>query len=175
MSKLSKWIPFKFKRKRKRESEVDERDDGSRSVPVQVQHRGADMARLFGAPLTIFDEMDRFFGDFSPTAFRPSVDLVDEGGHIRVNAELPGLDREDVEITAQEGLLTLRGEKRGEDSREEDGCYRVERYFGSFQRAIPLPTDVDIEGAEAKFDKGLLTIRLPKLEADSPSRQIAIR
>jgi HSP20 family protein len=75
---------------------------------------------------------------------------------------LPGLSREDVELEVVEDMLVLTGEKRIESKSDEKGCYRVERAFGQFQRAIPLPSGVDLERAEAKFENGVLTVRVPK-------------
>ena len=182
MSKLAKWLPFKFKRKKKDEiTDADSRH----SVPVQVQRAdpGLSAQRLFDSmmsdrlwrdPLSLFGEMDRFFGDFAPRTFQPSVDVIDEGKHVRVTAELPGLDKDDIEITVQDGVLVLRGEKRSEAESEEDGCYRLERYVGEFQRVLPLPADIDAERTEAKFDKGLLTIRFPKAAQAAQPRRIKV-
>lgn len=129
---------------------------------------------FFNRPLSPFGDMDRFFGDFTPASFSPALDLVDEGTHMKVTAELPGLDKDDIELSVHEGVLTLRGEKKYEEKKEEEGCYRTERYFGSFQRWIPLPVDVDLEKADAKFDKGVLTVRLPKTEQGTPNRKIKV-
>ncbi len=188
MSKLSKWLPFKFKRERKK-SEGEAR--ASSGLPVQagvaaassfpsplqhfqqmnrfVDHMLSD--RFWSNPFALFGEMDRFFGDFAPRAFQPSIDIVDEGKHVKVSAELPGLDRDDIDLSVQDGVLLLRGEKRTEDESKEEGCYRLERYFGRFERAIPLPQDVDTARAEAHFDKGVLTVRFPKTaEVENPRR-----
>jgi HSP20 family protein len=136
-------------------------------MPAFTPELGRFMERMFSDPFftrpsSLLGEMDRFFGDFAPTKFSPSIDLVDQGSHLQVTAELPGLDKGDIELSVQEGALMLRGEKKHEESKREDGCYRTERYFGSFHRSIPLPMDVDLEKAEAKFDKGVLTVRFPK-------------
>jgi HSP20 family protein len=71
----------------------------------------------------------------------------------------------------------LRGEKTLESKQEEQGCYRVERAFGSFERIIPLPDGLDLDSAEATFDKGVLTIRIPKSAAasDTATREIKIQ
>jgi HSP20 family protein len=73
-----------------------------------------------------------------------------------------------------EGALTLRGHKKHEETKDGEGCYRTERYFGSFQRTIPLPLDVDRDKAEAKFEKGVLTVRLPKAQPTEPQRKITV-
>jgi len=122
------------------------------------------MSELLRDPFGSLTQMDRWFGDFSPGGFQPRVDVVDDGDALRITAELPGMDRKDVEVVLEDDYLVLRGEKKlerkGEDG--EKSCYHVERAFGSFQRMIPLPEGVDTERAEAKFENGTLTIRIPK-------------
>ena len=92
----------------------------------------------------------------------PRVDVVDEGDALRVSAELPGMDRDDVDVTIEEDRIVLQGEKMQESETEEKGCYRVERTFGEFERVIPLPAGVDSHKADQRFENGTLTIRLPK-------------
>jgi len=152
---ISKWNPFRFVR-RPRAEEGNGGGDG---------------------PVVMTDpfELDRWFGDYSPQAFQPRIDVVDEGAALRISADLPGLDRKDIEVLAENGFLVLRGEKQQESRKEEQGCYRIERAFGSFQRVIPLPEDVDPEHAEAKFEKGVLTLRLPKTgKSGAEARRIAV-
>ena len=159
---ISKWNPFRFVRR--------SRGDGG-DAAVRRSPDAADMD-LLGDPF----ELDRWFGDFSPAMFQPRVDVVDEGNALRVSADLPGMDRKDIEVLAEDGFLVLRGEKKHESRAEEKGCYRVERAFGAFQRVVPLPADVDLEHAEAKFDNGVLTLRLPKSEQPgSDARRIEIK
>jgi HSP20 family protein len=119
--------------------------------------------------------MERWFGDHSPATFNPTVDVVDEGTAIRVSAELPGLEKDDIELSLQDGALTVSGEKRSESSTDEDGCYRTERAYGYFRRVIPLPTDVDLDNVDADFKKGVLTVHVPKLKtAASGTKRIPI-
>ena len=106
--------------------------------------------------------MERWFGDFSAGPFQPRVDVVDDGDAVRVTAELPGMDRQDIEATLEDDYLVLSGEKKIEKKTDEQGCYRVERSFGRFQRVIPLPEGLETERADAKFENGTLCIRLPK-------------
>jgi len=148
--RLDRWNPFKFSRKARGNG------DPNRALAV------SDPLPLLQEALRGAFQMDRWFGDFSPGLFQPRVDVVDEGDALRVSADLPGMERKDVEVLVEDGALVLRGEKRLESTREEKGCYRVERAFGTFERMIPLPEDVDTEHAEARFDKGVLTLRLPK-------------
>lgn len=79
------------------------------------------------------------------------------------------MERQDLEILAENKVLLLSGEKKLESKSNEKGCYRTERAFGRFQRAIPLPDGIDLDHAEASFDKGLLTIRIPKSTATEKS------
>ena len=77
------------------------------------------------------------------------------------------MDRQDLQIAVEGKSLVLSGEKKLESKTKENGCYRTERAFGKFQRLIPLPDDIDFEHAEASFDKGVLTVRLPKIVLSS--------
>lgn len=192
MADLKKWFPFKFKRTEEKTSKpqvpakIGQAPMSSMMpsmLPSMLMSGFPDMGRMMermfnepflSRPLSMFSDMDRFFGDFAPSSFSPTVDLIDEGTHVKVTAELPGLGKGDVELSVNEGALTLRGEKKYEGTSEEDGCYRTERYFGSFQRSIPLPVDVDIDKAEAKFDKGVLSVRFPKTERSEPLRKIHV-
>ena len=97
-------------------------------------------------------------------AFSPRVDVEDTGKEITVTAELPGMDREDIEVSITKEHLTLRGEKKTEKTVNKKGYHRVERAFGSFARSIPLPVEVKTDDIKATFKNGLLTISLPKTE-----------
>jgi len=79
------------------------------------------------------------------------------------------MDREDVEIVVEDDVLVLRGEKHLEAQTAEQGCYRLERAFSRFERVIPLPDGVDVDRAEARFDRAVLTIRLPKVATEPPA------
>ena len=183
---LSKWNPFKFLRKSSDERRAEPMPAGlaaTGNVPAgwpeslpfvidplrMMQEFARDPFNGLGAP-------DRWFGDFSPNVFQPRLDMVDDGDALRVTAELPGMERKDVEVLLDDDSIVLRGEKKLESKTEEKGCYRVERAFGSFQRLIPLPEGVDVARAEAKFDKGVLTLRLPKNPGEkSEARRLEIK
>jgi HSP20 family protein len=139
---------------------------------------------------TLQQEIDRLFESFprgmpelASTAwktetFAPRIEVADEKDGLKVTAELPGIDEKDIECTLDEGVLTIRGEKNVEKKEEDKakGYYLAERAYGSFYRSIPLPYQVDRDKVEAGFDKGVLTIRLPKAaEAKSVERKIAIK
>ena len=102
--------------------------------------------------------------------------MVDDGEALRITAELPGMDREDLQTTIEDGALLLRGEKKQDIRSEENGSYRLERAYGAFMRSIPLPDGVDVDHVDAKFERGLLTLRLPKTGSSQPAvRKIEVR
>lgn len=121
----------------------------------------------------LFDDAFRGFG--APAAWNspwPSLEVEETDAGYRVTAELPGLDEKDVEISFSEGVLTLRGEKRSET--KDKGRQVSERYYGRFERQIALG-DIDDAKARATFDKGLLTIELPRsIQAEDRVRRIPI-
>lgn len=184
---LSKWTPFKFGR-RPQQQQSQQQQQPAQGAGQQQQMGGGqqvalpDPMRMMGDflrdPFGSLTQIDRWFGDFSPGAFQPRIDVVDGGDALRITAELPGMERKDVEVVLEDEYLVLRGEKKlvtkGGD--QEKGCYHVERAFGSFQRIIPLPEGVDTERAEAKFENGTLTIRIPKVaKASENERRLEIQ
>ncbi len=104
------------------------------------------------------------FARFSADTLSPKIDIAESKDAIDVTAELPGVDEKDLDVTLANGMLTIRGEKKTErDEQDKDkNWYVVERSYGSFSRTIPLPFDPDPAKVEAKFDKGVLHIHLPK-------------
>lgn len=127
---------------------------------------------------TLQRDMDRLFADFwrdegrlfdlpetrGATHLMPRVDEAEDEKGFHVKVELPGMDKDDVDITLADGMLTVRGEKRQEDEEKGKDFYRKERSFGSFRRVLPLPGDVDESKIKASFEKGVLMIDLPKSE-----------
>ena len=122
---------------------------------------------------SLFREVQKAFEDFSqhsPFAqFRsdvlsPKIDVAESKDAIEVTAELPGVDQKDLDVTLANGMLSVRGEKKTErDEQDKDkNWHLLERSYGSFSRTFPLPFDPDPAKVEAKFDKGVLRIRLPK-------------
>jgi HSP20 family protein len=107
-------------------------------------------------------------------AFWPAVDLVERKDHFLVKADLPGLRKEDVTVTLQNGMLTIKGEKKLEAEEQDTSYYHRERVYGSFTRTIQLPSSVDARKIEAQFKDGVLNVRLPKTEEAKP-RQIDIK
>ncbi len=123
-------------------------------------------------------EVDRMFDDFfsgfggralGPTTggwqgITPVIDVVETNKDIVFTAELPGVSEKDVEVTLADDILTIKGEKKAEHEEKNGDAYYMERRFGSFSRSVRLPFDVKDEKVDAKYDNGLLTIRIPKPE-----------
>ncbi|HFD15780.1 MAG TPA: Hsp20/alpha crystallin family protein, partial [Rhodospirillales bacterium] len=106
----------------------------------------------------------------------PEVDIVETDDAYKVVAELPGVDPDDVSIELRGDMLTIRGEKKAEREEKEENRYLLERRFGRFERTIRLPAEIEPDKAEASFDKGVLTIRLPKPEAaQKPVKRIEVK
>jgi HSP20 family protein len=119
-------------------------------------------------------EIDRLFEDTftrDGNAWTPAVDIKETNSDLRVDLELPGLKPEDVEITAENGILTIRGEKRSERKEGEENRYHlVERSYGSFMRSFTLPNGIDENQIHADFENGILSIHIPKAALPQPKR-----
>ena len=125
------------------------------------------------------DEVNRVFsssfnrgGDNELTrgAWSPSVDIYENKDHIVMEAELPGMRPEDVDISIENNVLTLHGERKFEKKDEQDNFHRVERSYGSFTRSFTLPPTVTSENIDASFDNGVLKLTLAKREEAKPRR-----
>ncbi len=125
--------------------------------------------RLFSTNLS------RSFSDenIARGAWIPTVDIYENKDHIVLEAELPGMNREDFEVTVENNVLTLRGERRFEKKDDSDNYHRVERAYGAFTRSFTLPQTVAGEGAVAEYKNGVLRITLQKRE-EVKARRIEI-
>ena len=140
-------------------------------------YRGSQAGPMFG----LRREIDRLFEDtFGRDTTRgsgwvPPVDVREDAKEIVLEIELPGIRPEDVEVTAENGVLTVRGEKQSRSTEDTQGRYHVvERTYGSFSRSFQLPNGVDERQIEAEFVDGLLQVRVPKAALVQP-RRIEIR
>jgi HSP20 family protein len=119
-------------------------------------------------------EMNDLLGSVAPARaarpWAPPVSVREDNDAIHVELELPGVDPDEVDITLEERTLTIAGEKRAEQQREQDSYRLVERWFGRFERTFTLGRDVDAEHVQATYDRGVLTVRLPRLEESKPRR-----
>ena len=104
-------------------------------------------------------------GRFWQQAEYPKIDFAETDKAITVTAELPGVNRDELQITVSDDMLTIKGEKHQEKEKEEGRYHRTERYYGSFQRSFSLPCEVESQKVDASFDNGVLTIRMPKSKA----------
>lgn len=115
------------------------------------------------------------FGNRSPAAPVPVVELVDDDKAYRLTAELPGLSEQDIAVSIADGVLDISGEKKEESERKDKGYLYSERRYGSFHRQVSLPSDVDQNGITAQFKDGILTVTLAKDEnVPARSRKIEI-
>ena len=127
------------------------------------------------------DLMDRFFGDpvftipnlFSEKSWYPNVDVSEGKTDIIVKAEIPGVDKEGIDISLDGRLLTIHGEKKHEKEESDEHYHRVESSFGLFKRTIELPADVDESKVDAKYKNGVLKIKLNKAK-ETDTRKIKI-
>jgi HSP20 family protein len=152
---------------------------------VRVRQSGEDRDDLAPArrhwDIDLFDNFFRGFGMMpfeseSWQAFSPRVDISETDREFRVTAELPGLNEKDIDVSLARDILTIRGEKKAETEDKGENYYRMERTYGSFQRAIPLPAgQVNADQVDATYRNGVLTITLPKRpEAQQNSRRISV-
>jgi HSP20 family protein len=130
----------------------------------------------------LFDDVFRGFDGGLPSVGRassfggnwPSVEISDNDKEIRVTAEVPGMEEKDIEILLDDGVLTLRGEKRSET--EDKDRQFSERYYGHFERRIPLGYEIEEDSIDARFRNGVLSVTLPKTaKAQSQAKRIAIK
>ena len=132
---------------------------------------------------TIQNEMNRLFNTFfeQPQAGRsgaqrrwtPAMDLVEAGDHYLLHADLPGVGEDDVSVQLEGNVLTISGQRTAEHA-DRQGYYRLERSFGTFSRSLTLPEGVDPDQVQARFDRGVLQVTIPKPEQRRP-RQVQIQ
>ncbi|HRZ77787.1 MAG TPA: Hsp20/alpha crystallin family protein [Bacteroidales bacterium] len=114
--------------------------------------------------------------DTGMAKFNPRLDMAEDDKNITITAELPGLDEKDIEINLSKDILTIKGEKKEEKEEKGKERYYMERSFGSFQRMISIPAEVDTGKVDATFKKGVLNITLPKLaKAKEQQKKIQIK
>lgn len=137
--------------------------------PVLALHR--EMNRLFD---DVFRAFDAPFGGMSSWhSAWPKVEISETDKELRILAEVPGMDEKDIDLLLEDGMLILRGEKK--EDFEDKGRQFSERFYGRFERRLPLPYEVQEDKAEADFKNGLLTVTLPKsAKAQPKGKRIAI-
>jgi HSP20 family protein len=128
-------------------------------------------APVFGLRREIDRLFEDTFGRDNASSWTPAVDVRENQNELRLDLELPGINADDVEITTDNGVLTVRGEKHSERKEEDDARYHVvERSYGSFTRSFQLPQGLDDSRIEASFDNGILSIHIPKSALPQPKK-----
>ncbi len=119
--------------------------------------------RLFESPLTELTRTSNLLSGWTP-----ALDVYEDKDNYTVKAELPGMKKEDIEVSLHEGSLSISGERKSESKHEDAEVYRAERFFGRFQRTVSLPSAVAADKVKAAYKDGVLTITLPKTEEAKP-------
>jgi HSP20 family protein len=143
--KLTRWDPFRDV------EDLFDRYSRSLNLPMRMrQGQGQDWMVPSG-------------GDWSPR-----VDISETDNHFQITTEIPGINRDDIHISIEEGVLTIRGERKEEKEEKGRKLHRVERFYGAFSRSFSLPQNVDETHIEANFKDGLLLLQIPKKTVDKP-------
>lgn len=135
-----------------------------RLIPAFAISPLRELARLEG-------EINRLFKEFIPEekaegqiiSWKPKVDMYEKDNNLIVEAEIPGAKKEDIEVKIKDNSIIIKGEVKREEEKKEENYYRSERFYGRFERVLPLPTDVKLEEAKASFENGVLKLTIPKV------------
>ncbi len=154
MATMMRWDPFQDLRNAQEQEEM--------AQMVQMSPMLAHALGLHG--------QQQGSGRATTTAWAPALDISERKDAYLVTVELPGVEADDLEITLEGGLLTIRGERHFAHDSSEQQFHRVERRYGAFRRSITLPAQVQAEPIEASFENGVLQIVVPKMEEATPKR-----
>jgi HSP20 family protein len=117
-----------------------------------------------------------FWGDLdekNESSWHPQIDVAESGDAFKVQAELPGLKKDDIQVTFEDSVLVIEGERKHEDEKTDKNYFRRERTYGKFKRSFKLGTEVEVDKISAAYQDGILTLTLPKAETAKP-RQIEV-
>lgn len=148
----------------------------------------------FGFMRRFSEEMDRLFEDFgsfgsslgsslipsgfgeSTSLWSPQTEVFERDGDLVIQTDLPGMNKEDIDVSIEDDQIIIRGERRSENEQNQEGVYHTERSYGSFYRSFPLPQNIDTDKAKASFRNGVLevTMPLPRQEEANRGRKIEI-
>ena len=133
-----------------------------------------DLEAGFPNGLRLFqDSVNRLFAEPNARPWVPAVDIQETDHELIVKADVPDMEMKNIDVRMENGTLTLRGERKFEAKKSEGGWHRVERSYGSFERAFAVPDSISPEGVKADYKNGVLTVILPKKEVAKP-RQIKV-
>jgi HSP20 family protein len=130
-------------------------------------------------PRTLRDEMDRLFDNFfgmTPAStergavWSPAVNVREDENNFYIEAELPGMKKEDIDLEIEQNSLCIKGDRKFEKKEEGENYHFVERSYGSFYRSFSLPSNVDAEGISAEYKDGVLQVTVPKKEEVKPKK-----
>ena len=184
---IKRWVPWNWFKKEEEDTRKTvpvKRDDFRESAwgnenPFQQFHH--EMDRLFDQTFRGFGISPfGFDGSFTPQMsgglLKPTLDLGATDKEYIITVEIPGVDEKEVKLEIANDTLTIRGEKKHEDEEKGKNFYRMERAFGSFQRVLSLPDDMDQDNVKATFKKGVLTVTAPrKATPKADVKQIAVQ
>ncbi len=126
-------------------------------------------------PFRMLDEMDRHFFTNAPAISAFRTDVVDTGDAYKLESELPGFKKEDIKIDIENDVLTISAERKADNKEEKENYVKRERFFGSFSRSFDV-SGVNVDGIEASYTDGILTVKMPKKAAEIPaSRRLEIK
>jgi len=125
--------------------------------------------RLFDLPSGDLGRQSEFFHGWTP-----AVDLYEDKDHLYVRAELPGLKKEEIDVSVHDGVLSISGDRGLQEKKEGQEIYRAERFTGRFHRTVTLPKPVKVDQVKASYQDGILTVTLPKTEEAKP-KQIEVK
>ena len=133
----------------------------------ELENLQKEMNRLFGvsAAGNPWEDTAVFRGQCSP-----AIDVYDSQDNFQVKADLPGMKKEEIEISLQDNNLTIKGEKKKDNEVKEKDYYKTERFYGSFSRILRFPAAIDAEKIDARYENGVLTVTLPKKEEAKPKQ-----
>ncbi len=151
---------MKLAKRDKQENQGMTRTSGAWSPFRQLTRLHDQIDRLFEEPFGgLLGPSDKLFEGWSP-----AVDVCEDKDNVFVKAELPGMKKEDIDVSVTDDMLSIAGERKEESESKDAGTYRSERYFGRFQRSIPLPMSVKSDQIHAEYKDGVLKITCPKTE-----------
>jgi HSP20 family protein len=128
--------------------------------------------RELSNPMATYDRDDN--GNVATASWAPAVDIKEDDKSFTLLADIPGVDPKDIEVTMDNNVLTVRGERQSEKKTEEENYKRVERQYGAFYRRFTLPDSADAENIEAHSEHGVLKVTIPKKEV-AQSRRISVK
>lgn len=153
-----------------------------RNIPISKGQQHNPLMRIQTALDKAMEDFSRAFEwhsypskEFENLVISPAIDIVDEKDHFKIEAEMPGMGEDDIEVSINNGILTIRGEKETSKQDKDKNYFLREISYGSYERNIQLPDSVDVDKAKASFKKGMLWVDIPKKpEAVKQSRKIAV-